>query len=102
MAYIKVDHKKMINTADKIDQYIAKLDKNMRMIDGAVLSLGSEWKGEDYQQVKKEWNEINASGSTTDKMRTSLKSYADSICEAAKLYKEAQARALNRANTLCK
>lgn len=102
MAYIKVNHQKMLEAANQIDNYLTRLDKNMASINSAMLSMGSEWKGEDYQQVKKEWNEINSSGATTDKMRTSLKSYAGSIREASKLYKEAQTRAINRANSLCK
>lgn len=102
MAYIKVNHQKMLAAAEQVDAYIIQLNKNMAGIDSAVSSLGGEWKGEDYRQLKKEWNEINESGSTTDKMRTTLKSYAGSIREAAKLYKEAQTRAVNRASTLCK
>lgn len=102
MAYIKVDHKKMLATATQIDEYIAQLDKNMASIDAAVISLEREWSGEDYQQVKTEWDEINSSGSTTDKMKKSLKTYASTLREASKLYKEAQSRAINRANILCK
>lgn len=102
MAYIKVNHQKMLIAANEIDNYLTQLDKNMASIDTAVISLEKDWNGEDYQQVKTEWNEINSSGSTTDKMKKSLKSYADSIREASKLYKEAQARAINRANALCK
>ena len=102
MAYIKVNHQKMLNAANQVDNYITQLDKNMATIDSTMLSLGADWKGEDYRQMKTEWNEINSPGSVTDKMKTTLKSYAGSIREASKLYKEAQARAINRANTLCK
>lgn len=102
MAYIKVNHKKMLDAATQIDNYITSIDKNMATIDTTVLSLNAEWKGQDYVQLKAEWNEINSSGSTTDKIKTSLKSYAGAIREAASLYKEAQARAINRANALCK
>ena len=102
MAYIKVNHKKMLAVADQVDNYVTQLEKGMTSIDSAMLSVGSTWKGDDYQQVKKEWDEINSSGSTTDRMKTTLKSYSGSIREASKLYKEAQARAINRANTLCK
>ena len=102
MAYIKVNYQKMLTAANQIDGYIARIDKNMMVIDSTMLTLGSEWKGEDYQQVKNEWNEINSSGSTTDRMKTTLKSYAGSIREASKMYKEAQLRAINRANNLCK
>lgn len=102
MAYIKVNHRKMLSVAEQVDSYIVQLDNNMEIIDSTILSLSTEWKGEDYRQLKTEWNEINSVGSTTDKMKMTLKSYAGSIREASKLYKEAQARAINRANTLCK
>ena len=102
MAYIKVNHKKMLDAAYEIDEYILKLNKNMTIINSNITSLKSNWQGEDYNQVKVEWDEINASGATTDKMVKSLKSYAGSIREASKMYKEAQARAINRANILCK
>ena len=102
MAYIKVNHQKLLAAADEVDRYILKLDKNMSIVDSALRSLGNEWKGADYQQVKTEWSEINSSGSTTDKMKTTLKSYAGSLREASKLYKEAQTRAVNRADALCK
>ena len=101
MAYIKVNHRKIISAADKIDNYLSKFDKNMTGIDIAVTSLNVEWKGADYQQVKTEWDEINSSDSTSYNMRTSLNNYASAVREAAKKYQEAQARAINRANSLC-
>ena len=102
MAYIKVNHKKMAGVADKVDEYVSSISKNMNAIDFVVFHLGAEWRGEDYIQFKKEWNEINSGGSTTDKMKTSLKSYSDSVRESAQLYKDAQSRAVNRAKNLCK
>ncbi len=102
MAYIKVNHQKMLAAANQVENYIAQLDKNMTTINTEMLSLESKWNGVDYQRVRAEWDEMNSSGSTTDKMKTTLKSYAGSIREASKLYKEAQTRAINRANALCK
>ena len=102
MAYIKVDHPKMLSAANQIENYISRFDKNMNSIDSAVVSLNAEWKGADYQQIKTEWNEIKSAGSTSDRMKLSLKNYADAVREASKLYQEAQARAINRANILCK
>ena len=102
MAYINFNHKKMIDTAEEIEECVVRLEQNMENIDSAVVALGSEWKGIDYNQVKAEWDEINAEYSTTDKMKTNLKNYATSIRGASKLYKEAQVRAVNRANALCK
>lgn len=102
MAYINVDFNKMQAAADAVDTYVSRLNENMRFIDAGVQTLGAQWRGEDYRQMKQQWDEINASGSTTDKMRTSLQSYAGTVREAARLYREAQTRAINRANTLCK
>ncbi len=101
MAYIKVDYQKMLKTAEQVDNYISRFDKNMGNIDTAVASLSVDWKGDDYEQVKTKWIEIYSAESTSNRMRVSLKSYAASIREAAKLYQEAQVRAINRAKTLC-
>lgn len=102
MAYIKVDPQKMLIAANQIDNYISVFDKTMGNIDNAVASLNAEWKGADYQQIRTEWNEIHSAGSTSDRMKVALQSYAGSIREAAKRYQEAQIRAISRANTLCK
>ena len=102
MAYIKVDCREMHKVADHIDQYIARMEKSVTEMDDAICTVGADWKGADYRQVKNEWNEIKGPGSTTDNMKQLLKNYADSVREAAQLYKEAQSRAINRANNLCK
>ena len=97
MAYIKVDHKKMISAANQINNYTSMFDKNMSSIDNAVTSLNA-----DYQQVKNDWEVINSSESISHKMKITLDNYASAVREAAKKYQEAQARAINRANSLCK
>lgn len=102
MAYINVDCAKIRSAADKIDGYITKFDKNMKMIDTDISSLNSQWSGEDFLQLKLQWEEIESKGSTSDNMRSALKAYAASVRSAADKYGEAQKRAINRANTLCK
>lgn len=102
MAYIKVDHSKFEHAATAIDNYIANHKRKMNSVDSSVLALGTEWKGADYEQLKKEWTEIHSSDSTSGKMIRSLKNYADALRSSAAKYKEVQARAVNRANTLCK
>lgn len=102
MSYIKVDHKKMLGTADKIDTYIESFNLKMSSIHDSVISLNSEWKGKDYQQVKIKWDEICDKGSTSYNMLISLKNYAGSVREASKRYKDAQNRAISRANNLCR
>lgn len=102
MAYIKVDRIQLHQTADHIDAYIRKTEKHMQSVDSAVVSLGAAWQGKDYAQIYKEWNEINGKGSTTEKMLSTLKNYANAIRESENKYKDAQARAMNRAAILCK
>lgn len=102
MAYIKIDHTQFQKASNAVDTYIRNHKKNMDGIEQAMTSLGASWKGEDYFQVKHEWNQINGSGSTSDKMLISLQNYADALEATAKKYKDVQSRAINRANTLCK
>lgn len=102
MAHIKVNHSKFESAARTIDGYISSHKKKMKQIDQSVVSLGTSWQGTDYNQMKIEWGQINASGSTSDNMLKSLQNYADALRNAGEKYKQAQARAINRANTLCK
>ena len=100
MAYIRVDHNKFENTASEIYTYISKHKRNMNKVDQEVITLASKWQGKDYETFKKQWNELNASDSTSTKMLNSLKNYAEYLRMAAKKYKEAQSNAVNRANSL--
>ena len=102
MAYIKVDHAKLSEAAGQIENYISKHNSSMKKMGGTVSSLSTTWKGEDHTQVQKEWVEIDSADSTSAKMVKSIQGYADSLREAATKYKDAQARAINRANQLCK
>lgn len=100
MANIKVDHSQFERTASTIDTYIRNHRNKMNSIDAFVNSLGTSWQGNDYNQLKKEWQQIQGSGSTSDKMLKSLDNYADFLRFAANKYKSAQANAINRANRL--
>lgn len=102
MANIEVNLQKLEAAAAAIEAFVSKTKRNMARIDHSVASLETAWKGNDYDQIKREWNEINASGSTSDKMLDSLENYAGALRDAAAKYKKAQARAINRANVLCK
>ena len=102
MAQIKVNCRKVTDAAGQIDAYVTRVDRHMREINSTVETLGADWQGADYQQLTKEWSEIKAPGSTTDHMKQSLTNYADGLRAAARLYQEAQTRAINRANALCK
>lgn len=102
MAYIKVDHAKLSQAAGRIDSYLSKHRSSMQRMRADVTSLSASWKGEDYDRLLKEWTEIEASDSTSGKMLSSVQNYADALRESASKYQDAQARAVNRANQLCK
>ena len=102
MAYIKVDHAKLSEAAGQIDHYISQHKSSMARMSNIVSSLSTAWNGEDYNQVQKEWMEIHSTDSTSARMIKSIQGYSDSLRAAATKYKEAQARAINRANQLCR
>lgn len=101
MAYIKVNHRKLIASAEIVDKYVKKLDKNMQAIDTTMESLKSDWRGEDYSQLEHEWNEINSTRSTTGLMRANLRNYAGVLREASRMYKEQQLKSIERAKEYC-
>ncbi len=100
MAYIVVDHNKFEHAASAIDTYISKHKKNMNKINQEMVDLAASWQGADYVAAKQKCSEMNASGSTSDKMIKALDSYADYLRYAGKQYRDVQSRAVNRANLL--
>lgn len=100
MAIISVDHSQFEKTASAIESYVSKHRTKMKTIDQSVNSLKTSWQGADYEQLKKEWQEMNSSDSTSEKMLKSLQNYADFLRFAANKYKSAQTNAVNRANQL--
>lgn len=100
MVYIRVNHKRLGQTASSIDEYLRKHKAVMKKADSQVVQLGTSWQGKDYQQVKTEWNELNAKDSTSDKMLQSLESYAQFLRFCENKYKDAQSKAFNKANRL--
>lgn len=100
MAYIKVDYKKFEQAAKAIDTYVTRHKSNMGKIEQEMIGLSADWQGPDYTAVKKEWDEMNSTDSTSAKMLKALENYADYLRAAEKAYKEAQSRAINRADSL--
>lgn len=100
MANINVDHKQLVKAATTIDNYVSNHTSKMKTIEQSVKSLASSWQGADYNQLSKEWEEMNASDSTSYMMVKSLENYADFLRFAANKYKSAQSNAINRANNL--
>ena len=102
MAYIYVNHSEFSNAAGAIDTYINLLRNKLNSAQGEVDNMSNIWQGYDYNQFKVQWNKITAGDSTYSEMIKSLESYSKFLKYAAEKYKDAQARAINRANSLPK
>ena len=102
MAYIKVDHSKFEIAASVIDSYVSSMKKKMANAGGEVNTLSANWQGGDFTQFKVQWDKVTNSDSTYIQMVKSLESYAKYLRYAAQKYKEAQSKAVNRANGLPK
>ena len=100
MAYIKVDHSKFENAAAEVDKYTTFLKQKMKSAQGEVVNLSSTWQGGDYNQLKNEFDKVDNNDSTHSKMVKALESYSGYLRYASNQYKNAQIRAVNRANSL--
>lgn len=102
MANIKVDHSKFESAATAVDTYVTLLKNKMRSSQGEITNLASSWQGADFTQFKTEFNKVDDADATHTQMVKALESYAKYLRFAANKYKDAQARAVNRANGLPK
>ena len=102
MAYIKVDHSKFESAASAIDTYIRLMKSKMNNAGGEVNNLAANWQGKDFAQFKTQWDKVTNNDSTYYQMIKTLESYAKYLRFAAQKYKEAQSKAVNRANGLPK
>ncbi len=100
MAYIKVDHSKFEGAASAVDSYVNLMKNKMRSAQGEVNILSSSWQGTDYNQFKIMFDRVDNNDSTHMQMVKSLESYSKYLRFAANKYKDAQTRAVNRANSL--
>ena len=100
MAYIKVDHSKFKVAADAVDNYVSLLKNKMNSAQREVEILSSSWQGSDFIEFRKEFDKVDNNNSTHTQMVKAMESYAKYLRFAANKYKEAQARAINRANNL--
>lgn len=98
--YIKVDHSKFEAAATAVDNYVALMKNKMRGAQDEVTELSSSWQGSDYTQFKAKFDSVDNNDSTHTQMVKSLESYAKYLRYAANKYKDAQAKAVNRANDL--
>ncbi len=97
---INVDHSKFETAASAIETYISEQDKYMENMSDQIQYLTSNWKGEDAVQFKLQWDTVTDATSTSEKLKNSLKNYAETLRYASTQYKNAQANAINRANSL--
>ena len=100
MAYIKVDHSKFDSAASAVEEYIDFMEGRMNSVQEEITTLSSSWQGTDFIQFKTEYDKVDNDDSTYVQMKKSLESYAKYLRYAANKYKDAQARAVNRANNL--
>lgn len=100
MAYIKVDHSKLETAASAVDSYVTLMKNKMHSAQDEVTILSSSWQGSDYTQFKTEFDKVDNKDSTHAQMVEAMESYAEFLQFAANKYKDAQARAVNRANNL--
>lgn len=102
MAYIRVDHSKFETAASAIDAYVSSMKTKMHNAGEEVTTLSANWQGSDFTQFKAQWDKVTNNDSTYSQMIKSLESYAKYLRLAAQKYKEAQSKAVNRANGLPK
>ena len=102
MAYLRVDYSKFEAAASAIDTYVASMKNKMRSASGEIDTLSANWQGSDFTQFKVQWDKVTNNDSTYSQMIKSLESYAKYLRFAAQKYKEAQSKAVNRANGLPK
>ena len=102
MASIKVDHSKFAGAADAVDSYVSNLKKQMNSAESEVNGLASVWLGADYTQFKAQWSKATDEDATYTQMVKALENYSKFLRYAAEKYKEAQSKAVNRANALPK
>ena len=100
--YIKVDHSKFEAAASEIETYVSSMKNKMRSANGEINTLSANWIGSDFTQFKVQWDKVTNNDSTYYQMIKALESYAKYLRFAAQKYKEAQSKAVNRANGLPK
>lgn len=97
---IKVDHSQFEPAAVAVDEYVSSMKRKMNTANAHILSLRSDWSGEDYHAFLEAWGRATNEDSVYKKMVKSLESYADYLRYAGSQYKQAQTDAVNRANKL--
>lgn len=100
MAKIRADHSKFSAASSAIKKYTNSMDRFTLDTAEDIALLVSTWQGKDQNSFAQSWNKAINNKSIHAKMKNSLVNYANVLDYASKLYKQAQADAINRANSL--
>ncbi len=98
--FIKVNHSKFELAASAIETYISRHKKNMAASGQEVTALALSWHGKDSENFQNQWSKLTENDSTSEKMINALENYAKFLEYAANEYKNAQSKAINRADWL--
>jgi len=102
MAYIKVDHSKFEDAASAADKYVKIMKNKMHAAQSEVAALASSWQGGDASLFRTKFDKLDNNDSTHMQMVKALDSYSQFLRYAAGRYKDAQIKAIDRANDLPK
>jgi uncharacterized protein YukE len=72
----------------------------MKAADREVTNLATSWQGTDSTQFQNQWSHVVTYDSTSKNMVKALENYAKFLRFAASQYKDAQSKAVNKANWL--
>ena len=100
MSYIKVNHAQLESAAEKIEESLKMQKTHLNAADKQVSDLNSSYSGEDYNAFKTQWSGVRAKNSFVDKTTNAVENYAEYLKYAAKEYKDAQSKAVNKSNWL--
>lgn len=98
MSYIKVNHAKLENAARNIENSLQRQKSHLDSADKQVNNMKQSYSGEDYNAFSSQWAGVRAKGSFVTKTTNAIESYAEYLKFAAKEYKDAQSKAVNKAN----
>lgn len=99
--YIEINHSKLGNSALAINEYLDYIVKYMNLSTDKVNQLTSKnWLHDDALEFRNRWLKHNDSTSVTSKMKASLRNYSNSLKYAENQYRNAQSKAINKANMI--
>lgn len=99
--WIEVNHQVLKSVADAASTYCAAQKQEMISADQEIRSLlGSGWTGPDAQAFGMQWEGVDASDSAATLFYNAVKNYGEALQACAELYRDAQAKAYNRAQLL--